>query len=44
DDLLLRKFKVSLDGLQSIDEQLAMSEKEDLKMPRRFLFLLEVIF
>jgi len=39
DELLLRKFKVSLDGLQSIDEQLAMSENEDLFVSAMVLYL-----
>jgi len=38
-ELLLRKFKVSLDGLQSIDEQLAMSENEDLFVSAMVLYL-----
>ena len=39
DELLLRKFKVSLDGLQSIDEQLAVNEKEDLFVSAMILYL-----
>ncbi len=39
DELLLRKFKVSLDGLQSIDEQLLMREKEDLFVSAMILYL-----
>ncbi len=39
DELLLRKFKVSLDGLQSIDEQLHMSEKKDLFVSSMILYL-----
>ncbi len=39
DELLLRKFKVSLDGLQSIDEQLHMSEIKDLFVSAMILYL-----
>jgi len=39
DDLLLRKFNVSLDGLQNIDEQLPMSEKKDLFVSAMILYL-----
>jgi FAD/FMN-containing dehydrogenase len=39
DELLLRKFKVSLDGLQNIDEQLPMSEKKDLFVSAMILYL-----
>ncbi|TES99237.1 MAG: FAD-binding oxidoreductase [Promethearchaeota archaeon] len=39
DELLLRKFKVSLVGLQSIDEQLSMSEKKDLFVSAMILYL-----
>ncbi|GAH74041.1 unnamed protein product, partial [marine sediment metagenome] len=39
DELLLRKFRVSLDGLQSIDEQLPMSEKNDLFVSAMLLYL-----
>jgi len=39
DELLLRKFKVSLDGLQSIDEQFSMSEKKDLFVSAMILYL-----
>ena len=39
DELLLRKFKISLDGLQNIDEQLSMSEKIDLFVSAMLLYL-----
>ena len=39
DELLFRKFKVSLDGLQSIDEQLLMNEKIDLFVSAMTLYL-----
>ncbi len=39
DELLFRKFKVSLDGLQSIDEQLSMNEKNDLFVSAMILYL-----
>ena len=39
DELLLRKFKDSLNGLQSIDKQLPMSEKKDLFVSAMILYL-----
>ena len=38
-ELLLKKFKVSLDGLPSTDEQLLMSEKKDLFVSAMILYL-----